>query len=254
MRIDTAFVIDYKEYYREYYKTGETGKDPDSINSTLHTFHLLLWNKPLPCGRIFNLKSNKKKYNYRLLHNSDLGDFNLSSDAMISTYTDCKGESYKKPDTSDIIKDIPKEDIVTFFNLCCTIGGYIVFPANKKKGNTINQLRWTILRDRFDLTLECIRLWYIGEKNELSECLDRYSDFFRLFSDFKGYIEFFLLDDLVDEDGKVRFWLDPDFGTPLPKNPEEYRKYMKNVSDFIEARNRQIDKQKIIVKNLTDFL
>jgi hypothetical protein len=166
---------------------------------------------------------------------------------MISTYTDFEGNPYKKPNTENIIKNVSKEEIVTFFNLCCTIGGYIVFPAKKNNGNTINQERWR-LKDRFDLTLECIRLWYIGEKdpvkNPLSDCLERYKDFFELFQDFKGYVEFFLLDDLVDKDKKqVRFWLrfESFDKTPYLPNAKEYKTYMDKVSVFIKARNARID-------------
>ena len=67
---------------------------------------------------------------------------------------------------------------------------------------TINGYRGfnQLIRDRFDLTLECIRLFYLQDKNPLTDVLDRYRDFFNLFTDFKGYVDFFLLQDLVTGD------------------------------------------------------
>ena len=54
-----------------------------------------------------------------------------------------------------------------------TIGGHIVFPAHKKNGFTINQARGVsrIICDRFDLTLECIRRFYLEEESPLSKTL-----------------------------------------------------------------------------------
>lgn len=55
------------------------------------------------------------------------------------------------------------------------------------------------IADRMDLTLECIRRYYVGQRSPLTETLARYPDFFGLFETFSGYVDFFLLDDLVDE-------------------------------------------------------
>ena len=51
------------------------------------------------------------------------------------------------------------------------------------------------IKDRFDLTLECIRRHYTSEKSPLSDTLQRYSPFFNLFENFQGYVDFFLLQD-----------------------------------------------------------
>jgi hypothetical protein len=40
----------------------------------------------------------------------------------------------------------------------------------------------------------------LGPGNPLSVTLSRYTDFFALFGDFRSYVSFFLLDDLVTED------------------------------------------------------
>lgn len=72
---------------------------------------------------------------------------------------------------------------------------------------TINGRRGTHhqIKDRFDLTLECIRRHYTGEGSPLADTLDRYTGFFALFQDFAGYVNFFFLSDLVRDDGGVRF-------------------------------------------------
>lgn len=227
------------------YKTNNGSKgDPDTYDPVLHSYHLTLWSKPLPDGSLFNLISNGKKA-YRLLHKSEKGEFILSSDSIGHTYS--RGNHGNIP---GFIEEIPQNERQSFFDLCSTIGGYIVFPSNKiDNKQTMNMLRGTHahIKDRFDLTLESLRRWYIGEANPLVECFDRYADFFNLFGDFKGYTDFFLLQDLVDsETGKVLFFLPfEEFGvtSPLPRDKNEYLEYRKNLSEFIIARNARIDRQ-----------
>ena len=96
-----------------------------------------------------------------------------------------------------------------------------------------------------DLTLESIRRHYRGEPpSPLGATLARYADFFALFDDFGGYIDFFLLQDLVTADGAaVRFFMPfDDFNPPaMPRNAETYREFRRLSIEFIEARNRRID-------------
>lgn len=76
----------------------------------------------------------------------------------------------------------------------------MVFPANRVgRKMTINGARGfhPRIKDRFDLTLECIRLHYLGESSPLGDTLTRYADFFGLFGDFTNYVDFFYLHDLV---------------------------------------------------------
>jgi hypothetical protein len=77
----------------------------------------------------------------------------------------------------------------------------------------------------------------------LGKVLNRYADFFRLFGDFRGYVEFFLLQDLVTADfSAVKFSMPfDDFETsPLPASVKAYRAYKQHAVDFIEARNNRI--------------
>ena len=80
-----------------------------------------------------------------------------------------------------------------------TIGGAIIFPKHR---GSMNQNRGTnkLISDRWDLTMECIRRYYAGEDSPLSDTLERDRYFFDLFVDFKGYTEFFFLQDCVSED------------------------------------------------------
>lgn len=217
-------------------------KDPDTYSKTLHNYHYLLWNKQLPNGESFGLKqSNAASYYFKssILNNK----FIFSSDSIIHTYS-------RRESMQEIVDKFPKEEIEKFFNLASTIGGYIIFPANKIDGKlTINQIRGMHpkINDRFDLTLECIRLWYLEIENPLYKHLERYRDYFELFINFKEYVDFFLLNDMVDEKfEKVNFWLPfKDFNgrKPIPLNEKEYGYYIDRITAFVNARNHRIQKQ-----------
>jgi hypothetical protein len=142
-------------------------------------------------------------------------------------------------------RDISAEDLPAYRGY--TAGSTLVFPGNSiGRKMTINRARGCHPRiaDRFDLTLECIRRHYLGElPNPLGEVFHRYADFFALFGDFSGYVSFFLLQDLVEEDGKSIRFFHPfdDFRTPaVPKTGPEYLAYLQRSEDFITARSRTI--------------
>jgi len=224
MIIDTTF-----NFYSD-----ANGGDPDSTSPTLRKYHQILWSKPLPNGKNFNL--NKKEGAY-LYHNSELGEFFLGSDAITHSYRNQKRKSW-------IVEQIPK-DVEELFNANSCIGSYIIFPNKQiNRKNTINQERGVnkLIDDRFDLTLECIRLFYLGEDSPLYEVFSRYKNFFDLFSDFSGYVEFFLLQDLL-ENGNIKFYLPFDnFKTPPSfLNVDEYLIYKRKVIDFVKARNKRIE-------------
>ena len=100
------------------------------------------------------------------------------------------------------------------------------------------------IRDRFDLTVEFIRRHYLEEDSPLRAVLKRYADFFELFVDFRGFVEFFLLQDAVTVECDAVIFSAPlgDFGTSsaVPQTMEEYREYRQRAIAFIEARNRRI--------------
>lgn len=213
------------------------GGDPDRTSKTLKKFHHVLWEKELPNGNFLSLNAETKN-NY-LFHKSELGEFNLSSDAIIHTYSRWKR-------TQNLIRNIDPNKIEEFKDIGRAIGGYIVFPGNKIDNlNTINQARGTnkLINDRFDLTLECIKRFYNDEQSPLYSTLKRYSDFFKLFKSFKGYCEFFLLHDLTDEGfNMIKFFMSfSDFGDPtIPKDANEYEAYRINSIQFVKKRNQRI--------------
>ena len=144
-----------------------------------------------------------------------------------------------------IVSQIPSSEIDVFFGICSTIGGYIIFPSKKVgKKMTINCSRGINhkIKDRFDLTLECIRRHYSNEDSPLSDTLQRYNDFLSLFQNFQGYVDFFLLQDLV-KDGylSIKFYLPfVGFDNPaLPDNIQDYRLYKENMTDFASATNQR---------------
>jgi hypothetical protein len=117
-----------------------------------------------------------------------------------------------------------------------TIGGTMVFPGNRIDGNqTINGARGfnRKIAERFDLTLECIRRHYLVQRSPLGETLARYRDFFVLFEDFRGYVEFFMLQDLVTEDcSAVKFFIPfHDFTySSVRRDGDTYREYQAAAS------------------------
>lgn len=132
------------------------------------------------------------------------------------------------------------------FEIGATIGAYLIFP-NKRvdRKQTINQARGIsrLIDDRFDLTLECIRRFYINEPSPLDETFKRYASFFELFETFQGYVDFFLLNDLVSEHGNVKFYLPFDDFQSLPKftDVDDYLLYKNKVELFVIARNKRIE-------------
>lgn len=213
------------------------GKDPDSHSPTLRLYHKHLWSKQLPSGKLFQLEQSSK--NGYLHHKSDLGEFFISSDSAIHTFR-------KWPKLAHIVSKLNSNDIEHFARLGYTIGGMLVFPSNRVDGKaTINGARGMhpLIRDRIDLTLECIRRYYNGIESPLSTVIGRYNSFFDLFSDFKGYVDFFLLNDLVSDDYvSIKFFMPfEDFNSPvLPSTLEEYEFYKNEAMTFVTKRNQRV--------------
>ena len=212
------------------------GKDPDKYSRTLRRYHRLLWSKRLPCGVFFDL--NDTSPGHYLHHPSEDKDkeFSLSSDAVIPSFG-------KNPRIKTLI---PESEVEAFNAIGYTIGGMMVFPADKIAGKmTINGARGfhPRIKDRFDLTLECVRRHYNNQESPLSDTLKRYANFFNLFTDFRGYVDFFLLQDCVTisrYEVKISRPFDNFRGSPVPGTADEYRAYRDDSVTFINARNRRI--------------
>jgi hypothetical protein len=229
MMIDTTF---------DFRSDAGTG-DPDKTSPTLRRYHQLLSSKTLPGGDRFDLDTTTD-WAY-LHHKSDVHEFFLSSDSVIATFAGWLS-------TAKVIALLAPADVEAFEAIRYTIGGMMVFPSNKIDGKfTINMARGmsrTTIADRIDLTLECIRRYYDDDRaTPLGPTLASYEDFFDLFNDFRGYVEFFLLQDLVnDGDGHVRFFTNFDhFQSPaVPSDLASYMHFRDASIKFVLARNRRI--------------
>ena len=216
-------------------RTDSNGRDADKFSSTLKRYQKELWTKKTMSGQSLELVDEPGSYLLLLAKDTSL---RISSDSISNSL-----RSHKR--LAVVINSIPSGQLDDFQRIGSTIGAKIIFPGDKVDGKlTINVERGfnSKIRDRFDLTLECIRRHYLGLESPLSSVLARNGDFFELFSDFAGYVDFFLLQDLVVE-GSVRFFLpfDDEFQSQvLPKTIDEYSQYKSASMAFVQARNSRI--------------
>lgn len=227
----------------------EKGLDPDKYSFELKQYHQILWSKKLPCGKMMSLSINKSK------NRLEFDDLSFNPDSITHSFKNTKRkyrgvrecdivESYKNsdPEVKRLLDDYQEIDYV--------IGASLIFPLkgdDGKTGYTINQARGMSysIHDRIDYTLQCIKMYYQNSDditNPLYKSLKRYRYFFfELFKDFNGYVDFFFLNDLLDEDGNVKSFSDViDFDNPFPYPIEEYKKYIDNVIKFVNARSERI--------------
>lgn len=238
--IDTTF---------DFRKDTPPGKDPDTFSPTLRKYHTLLWNKPLPNGVLFTLEARAPYY---LHHSSALGQFILASDTVIPSFM-------RERRMAHIMAQVPQADLESFNGLGYTIGGMMLFPGNRIDGKmTINGARGCHpqIKDRFDLTVECIRRHYLGEEHPLQNVFARYADFFQLFGDFQGYVKHFLLQDMVSDDLSAVSFFAPFSGfpsSPLLESVDAYLAYRQRAMDFLEARNLRIIRTTLAHSRLSDL-
>jgi hypothetical protein len=215
------------------------GKNPDLHSKTLKEFHKHLWNKYLPNGKLFELsESLTGKY---LTFDEESSSMELGSDSIANSYASSSSAPIRK-----IIAEVGEEMVESFRKLNNTVGAFTVFPSARIEGKmTLNGARGfsSAIADRFDLTLECIRRHYLGASSPLADVINRYSGFFSLFESFDGYLDFFLLGDLVDEAGRIKFFIsdrEPFEGSGYPRNSVEYLEYRSNSMEWVTKRNAQI--------------
>ena len=228
MQVDTSFN----------FRNDSNGKDPDSHSPTLRKYHRLLWSKQLPIGEYIELE----EINSNLVYRFNMQTLKFGSDSISNSYIGTK----KIAHLSD---EVLTSEFEEFRDEGSTIGGYIIFPSARVGGKmTINGARGfnTKIADRFDLTLECIRLHYQRRENPLDGTFKtaENSFFFSLFKDFKGYVDFFHLQDLTDgQYEKVSFFTQtekPFINSPIPETATEYREYKTATLEFVRRRNQRI--------------
>ncbi len=212
---------------------GRSNKDPDIHCLILQEYHAKLWSRKLPNGQTMGLKKGVGS-NYLTWH-----DFRFGSDSILASFRYKNNEKMIK----DVMNSVPdyKEYISRYLRESYTIGGFVIFP---KYHGGINQARGfnRYIRDRFDLTLDCIRKYYIGETSPLFSVLVKNKVFFDLFVDFRGYVDYFFLQDLVSSDySEIKFFLkNNDDSEVLPKTIEEYFAFIEAQLQFVSKRNQRI--------------
>lgn len=234
------FTTDSKGYWDDFWNKGDglgaCGADPDKASATLRTYHQKLWSKPLPNGEVMQLEKGKwADYDYLTWK-----DMRFGSDAII---VDFRYHNYRNIiDQVFEMKKNYKEYYEDLIRKSYTIGGMIIFP---KHPSSMNQNKGTNrkISDRMDLTLECIRRYYKGEESPLYKTINRDKNFYDLFVDFKGYVDFFLLQDAVTDDySAVNIWEGTgDFiEDGLPKTLDGYFSFIEKEYEFLDKRNKRI--------------
>ena len=227
-------------------------KDPDGVNVQLRASHRLLWSKALPGGQVLELSA--LKWSDYLIVVSLPGGWTVGSDNFAVTHANAL------PTLSRGL------DRFADAHLCelCAIGGYIVFPNQRAQQlpTSANEAarRWSVnqargmerrISDRFDLTLEAIRLFYQGivqrSQNPIGDVLEAYRWWFDLFGKgadgFLEFADFFFLTPMLDGEGRVRAFgpLGLAFDRALPKGDEAaYRAYIADQLAFVRRRNELI--------------
>ncbi|MBE6900813.1 MAG: hypothetical protein E7479_09205 [Ruminococcaceae bacterium] len=235
--VNFDFTSDTPNYWKDFWSdiTGIGGgnSDPDIFSPTLQKYHQILWSRQLPNGEKMCLSIGSGS-NYLTWNN-----FRFGSDSITASF---RYKKYKYM-LEQLTKVIPNYQnyMETFIRKAYTIGGNIIFP----KTNSINRARGinSEICDRWDLTLECIRRYYNNEKSPLYETLVLNKDFFDLFVDFKGYVDFFFIQDCVSSDySSVLFWIGSGSfeKNPFPKSAEEYMQWISKELEFVEKRNNRI--------------
>lgn len=219
---------------------GEGASDPDSMSVTLRRYHQALWSKPLPNGDFFDLNFGGSSAYLRYK------DIRLSSDSITTGFRYVKYHSM-----IDMIQNsIPNYKIWAekIIRETYSIGGMIIFPAHPKSINGMRGINSRIC-DRWDLTLECIKRFYEGivdtEDNPLGWVLENDKTFFNLFESFKGYVDFFFLQDCVSADySTVKMWIPTipfNETNPLPTSVNEYMQWIDATRLFVKKRNNRIE-------------
>jgi len=218
------------------------GGDADKWSPMLRDAHRRLWSKCLPSGECLELAAD-----LTMISPVAVRDLRLSSDTIATTH-----QRYQSISNRGLWTALSTASQERYDRGFYTIGGFIVFPCHQQ---SLNQRRGTCrqINDRFDLTLECIRLYYEGvtaiERNPLGDVLLDDAAFFDLFGHgvhaFYSYVQFFHLGDLVTN-GQIR-WFDSSTvdewhfaDSPLPKDQAAYVSYLENVLKFVRSRSHAL--------------
>jgi hypothetical protein len=246
-------------------RTGYFHNDPDAYSEHLRGCHQVLWSKELPGGSQLSLLTEGRGLRDRE------HDHYLSSDSAMPAWERWGDLQGFVGETQRLLLERGRGSIHDVGWRLYDMGGMILFPGYQvERLWTINQAKGCLrarIADRLDLTLECIRLYYelihddttesadlpdaYDRINPLGSVLHRYRTFFDLFGSFDGYVDFWLLNDLVTRDAtgpRVDFLLpratsdayDFAYEGALPVNRDQYFGYLVAADDFVDKRNRRM--------------
>lgn len=243
-QLDTSFDFTMDcSYWNGFWETEmghHAGCDPDVKSAMLRRYHQALWSKQLPCGEVLSLSFGKASDYLKYK------DIRFGSDSIATSFR------YKK--TAALLREVMKvvdwrSFVEEHIHSTYTIGGIIIFP---KHPNSMNGQRGMnpFICDRFDLTLECIRRYYDGvtdsQDNPLGWVCKADKNFFDLFQDFKGYVDFFFLQDCITPDySGVKMWIPTEpFAEkhPFPRDVGEYLTWIDASHQFVRNRNARIER------------
>ena len=163
--VEFDFTSDSPGYWDKFWENndglGGGGSDPDSASVVLQRYNQELWSKELPNGEKMELALGE---NGSLLWNG----FRFGSDSIITSFR-YKRQRALLERVAESMDDY-RGFVEDFLHKTYTIGGEIIFPKHTR---SINQARGVnpLICDRFDLTLECIRRYYVGVSSPLFEIL-----------------------------------------------------------------------------------
>lgn len=222
------------------------GEDPDAKSPTLRRYHQILWSKTLPDGRRLQLSDKPQKlapgwYLYATVDGDPDSERGWSSDSILITHT-----RYQR--MAELMATVPQQTRDDFVTLGYTACGFTLWPQRRVDGgHTINMakgMKSSTIADRMDLTLECIRRFYAdpGLETPLASTFSRYYDFFELFVDFRGYVDFWLFQDFVSADyEEVEFFLPfNEFQMPYARDALEWEVFRANTTACFEARRERM--------------
>ncbi len=240
MHLDVTFdfTSDSKGYWDGLWEKdpvlGVSKVDPDAKSDTMRRYQYLLNRRELPNGEFFDLQYHTKP-------NLCWKGMRFSSDSIIASF---RYRNY--PLIQEIAKRPGYRDWVErYIREAYTIGGEILFPINPSI-NSVRGFGNPSVTDRFDLTLLCIQRYYEGVGSLDDYGMDRLlgairdnRQFFDCFVDFKGYVDFFFLQDAVDGDCNTILYLEY---LGRPRTAEDYDSFMAKEMDFLRKRNERIAK------------
>ena len=220
------------------------GCDPDRYSKELKEYHRVLWSSRKIDSKPFILTSGNIN---RLIYSNGKTTVVFTPDSITNSFY---GHKKMKPIIDQYCKEDEKIKILLdkYLKTDYIIGSSIIFPTSINGAyiqKTLNIKRGICkyIKDRFDLTLECIKRYYsvTNRESPLLNDLEKNRVFFNLFNSFKTYVDFFFLNDLVDKSYNVISLTGTiDFNNPYPKDREEYKKYLQNTIKFYTARNKRI--------------